>query len=72
MSSAALMLNEQQRPRSVGKVTKMAAHEIGSPFHSQYFNIDLSPSRSAVRSLQVKRNIKVTKTSPFNRTKRNA
>jgi hypothetical protein len=41
MSSAALMLNEQHMPWSVGKVVKMAAHETGVPFHSQYVRSEL-------------------------------
>jgi len=45
------MLKEQHIPRSVGKVSNIAAQEIGVPFHSQYFSIDLSPFFSAVTPL---------------------
>ncbi len=35
------MLKEQHIPRSVGKVVKIAEHEIGTPFHSQYLKTEL-------------------------------
>jgi len=37
------MLNEQHMPLSVWKVLKMAAQEIGVPFHSQYFSSEVVP-----------------------------
>jgi hypothetical protein len=36
------MLNEQHIPVSVGKLEKIAEHGTATPFHSQYFNSDLS------------------------------
>jgi len=43
-------LNEQHIPLSVGNVEKMAEHEMGFPFHSQYLSKDVEPGTNGMIS----------------------